>query len=455
MALNKGNMAQQTLHQEQKYVEAWNASIAGDTSSVPDSIRTLRESAIARFSEIGFPTARRGNEEWKYTDVSSIANASYAALAPSPTHRVAAADLDQHIMGGSVWNRLVFVDSHWLPELTWLPSLPAEVTAMSLAKAMTSHPHLIEGELAQHTPYQDSGFTALNTAFLRDGALLVIPAGVEVHEPIHLIFLSSGLEQGSVSHPRTLVTLGANAKATVIESYGGLIDGPYFTNAVSEFVLGPGANLETFHLQQHAHQANHVGSTQVKLANDSSFTAGAFDFGGRISRNTLSVKLEGAGSACNLYGLYMTNDSQHVDNQVFVDHAAPHTTSRQVYKGVLNGHSRGVFHGSITVRQNAQKTDAQQMDKNLLLSDDAEADTKPALWIYADDVKCGHGATCGKLDDTAMFYLRSRGLDEGSARRMLIHAFANEVLDNVRLTPLRVHLEQFVASSLRFEGKQA
>ena len=149
----------------------------------------------------------------------------------------------------------------------------------------------------------------------------------------------------------------------------------------------------------------------------------------------------------------MTNDSQHVDNQVFVDHAAPHTTSKQVYKGVLDGHSRGVFHGSITVRQNAQKTNALQMDKNLLLSDHAEADTKPALWIYADDVKCGHGATCGKLDDTALFYLRSRGLDELSARRMLIHAFANEVLDNVGLTPLRVHLEQFVSSSLRFEGE--
>ena len=182
--------------------------------------------------------------------------------------------------------------------------------------------------------------------------------------------------------------------------------------------------------------------------------AGAFDFGGTLSRNTLSVALEGTGSSCNLYGLYMTNDGQHVDNQVFVDHAAPHTTSRQLYKGVLNGRSRGVFHGSITVRQNAQKTDALQMDKNLLLSDDAEADTKPALWIYADDVKCGHGATCGKLDDTAMFYLRSRGLDETSARRMLIHAFANEILDNAGLTPLRVHLEQFVTSSLRFEAPQ-
>ncbi|MQG76740.1 MAG: Fe-S cluster assembly protein SufD [SAR202 cluster bacterium] len=447
-------MAQQTATQEQKYVEAWKTSIAGDSPNVPDSIRTLRESAIARFSELGFPTTRRGNEEWKYTDVRGIASAEYGSLVPSPTNRVVTKTLDQHIMGGSVWNRLVFVDGHWLPELSWLPSLPAEVTVISLAKAMSTEPGLVANDLAQHASYQESGFTALNTAFLQDGALIAVPDNVEIEEPIHLIFLSSGNGDGSVSHPRTLVTLGAHAKATVIESYGGPVDGPYLTNAVSEFVVGPGAHLETFHLQQHGKQANHIGSKQVKLANDSSFVAGAFDFGGTLSRNTLSVALEGAGSSCNLYGLYMTNDSQHVDNQVLVDHAAPHTTSRQLYKGVLNGHSRGVFHGSITVRQVAQKTDALQMDKNLLLSDDAEADTKPALWIYADDVKCGHGATCGKLDETAMFYLRSRGLDEASARRMLIHAFANEILDNVGLTPLRVHLEQFVTSSLRFEEQQ-
>ncbi len=446
-------MTQQAATQEQKYVEAWNDSIAGNASSVPDNIHALRESAIATFGEIGFPTTRRGNEDWKYTDIRSIANAAYASLAPDPANRVATADLDQHIMGGEVWNRLVFVDGHWLPGLSSLPSLPPEVTAMSLANAMSSHPQLVATDLAQHARFQDNGFTALNTAFLQDGALLTIPDGIEVEEPIHLIFLSSGLEQGSVSHPRTLVTLGANAKATVIESYGGLVDAPYLANSVSEFVLGPGAHLETFHLQQHSPQGNHIGSTQVKLAKDSSFTAGAFDFGGNISRNSLNVTLEGVGSSCNLYGLYMTNNSQHVDNQVLVDHAAPHTTSRQVYKGVLDGYSRGVFHGNITVRKEAQKTDALQMDKNLLLSDNAEADTKPALWIYADDVKCGHGATCGKLDDTAMFYLRSRGLNEESARRMLIHAFANEVLDNVGLTPLRVHLEQVVSSSLRFEGQ--
>jgi len=247
------------------------------------------------------------------------------------------------------------------------------------------------------------------------------------------------------------VSLGANSKATVIESYGGPVDSPYLTNAVSEYVLGFGANLGMFRLQQHGNLAKHICSTHVKLSKDASFAAGAFDFGGSICRNTLNVTLEGEGSSCNLHGLYMTNDSQHVDNQVFVDHAAPHTTSRQVYKGVLDGHSRGVFHGNITVRPEAHKTDAQQMDKNLLLSDAAEADTKPALWIYADDVKCGHGATCGKLDDIALFYLRSRGLDEESARRVLIHAFANEVLDNVALTPLRIHLERFVSSSLRFD----
>ena len=201
--------------------------------------------------------------------------------------------------------------------------------------------------------------------------------------------------------------------------------------------------------------AYHVGSTQVRLARDSRFTAGSFDFGGSIARHTLSVELEGEGSECSLYGLYMTNHGQHVDNQVLVNHIAPHTTSDQVYKGVLNGRSRGVFHGSITVQQTAQKTNAKQSDKNLLLSDEAEVDTKPALWIYADDVRCGHGAACGKLDDGALFYLQSRGIDEATARRMLVHGFANEVLDYVDLTPLRVHLEQLITATLRASERHA
>ena len=448
-------MTQKTITQEQKYLDAWNSFIAGNASGVPGDIHVLRESAIAKFSELGFPIHRRGNEEWKYTDVRSIANFPFASLVSSPADQVDDKVFYPYSIGGTVWNRMVFLDGHWLQHLSSLPSLPKDAIAMSLANAMASHPHLVNKDLAHHASYQHSGFTALNTAFLQDGALVVVPENIEVAEPIHLIFLSSGLEQGSVSHPRTLVSVGANSKATIIESYGGPVGNPYLTNAVSEYVVGPGANLETFHLQQHGDEAKHIGSTHVKLTNDSNFSSRVFDFGGSISRNTLNVMMVGEGSSCRLYGLYMTNDSQHVDNQVFVDHAAPHTTSRQVYKGVLNGHSRGVFHGNITVRQHAQKTDAQQMDKNLLLSDDAEADTKPALWIYADDVKCGHGATCGKLDDNALFYLRSRGLDEEAARRILIHAFANEILDNVGLTPLRVHLERFVSASLRFDRQSS
>ena len=448
-------MTQKTITQEQKYLDAWNSSIAGNTSGVPGNIHVLRESAIAKFSELGFPTHRRGNEEWKYTDVRSIASFPFSSLVSPSADLVDDKVLSPYSIGGAVWNRMVFLDGHWLQNLSSLPSLPNTVVATSLANAMTTHTDLIIKDLAHHASYEDSGFIALNTAFLQDGALVVIPENIEVDEPIHLIFLSSGLQQGSVSHPRTLVSVGANSKVTIIESYGGPVGNPYLTNAVSEYVVGPGANVETFHLQQHGDAAKHIGSTHVKLSNDSNFSSRSFDFGGNISRNTLNVMMTGSGSSCHLYGLYMTNDSQHVDNQVFVDHAAPHTTSRQVYKGVLNGRSRGVFHGNITVRQQAQKTDAQQMDKNLLLSDDAEADTKPALWIYADDVKCGHGATCGKLDDTALFYLRSRGLDEEAARRILIHAFANEILDSVGLTPLRVHLERFVSTSLRLDRQPA
>ena len=441
-------MTQRTATLERRYVEAWKDAIAAAPPDVPAELRALRESAIAKFAEVGFPTARRGNEAWKYTDVAPIANADFDDLAPAPPVRVATEALDRHIMGGSVWNRMVFVDGHWVPSLTSLPSLPPQVTVTSLAKAMALHPHLVR-DLGRYAPYDESGFTALNTAFLRDGAVVVVPHDTVVEEPIHFIYLSSSEGRSSVTQPRTLVSMGRNAKASVIESYGGLTDSPSLTNAVSEYVLDEGAHLDAWRLQQHAAAAYHVGSAQVRLGRNSRFTAGAFDFGGAIARHTLSVALEGEGSECVLYGLYMTNGGQHVDNQVLVEHVAPHTTSEQVYKGVLDGKSRGVFHGSITVRQTAQKTNAKQSDRNLLLSDEAEVDTKPALWIYADDVRCGHGAACGKLDDGALFYLQSRGIDEASARRMLVHGFANEVLEHVGLTPLRVHLEQLIHESLR------
>ena len=442
-------MTQQTAALERKYVEAWNAAIAPSSADIPAELHALRQSAIAKFEEVGFPTARRGNEAWKYTDIAPIAHAAFDDLAPEPPVRVATEALDQHIMGGSVWNRMVFVDGHWVPSLTSMPSLPPQVTVTSLARAMALHPHLVRDHLGHYAPYDEGGFTALNTAFLRDGAVVIVPHDVVVEEPIHFIYLTSSEGHSSVTQPRTLVSLGKNARATVIESYGGLNDTLSLTNAVSEYIVAEGARLDTCRLQQQASPAYHVGSTQVRLARDSRFSAGAFDFGGSIARHTLSVELEGEGSECSLYGLYMTNQGQHVDNQVLVNHIAPHTTSEQVYKGVLNGRSRGVFHGSITVQQTAQKTNAQQSDKNLLLSDEAEVDTKPALWIYADDVRCGHGAACGKLDDGALFYLRSRGIDEATARRMLVHGFANEVLDHVTLTPLRVHLEQLITGTLR------
>ena len=442
-------MTQQTATLERRYVEAWNAAIAPSSSDVPAELHALRESAIAKFEEVGFPTERRGNEAWKYTDVGPIANATFDDLAPVPPVRVATEALDQHIMGGSVWNRMVFVDGHWVPSLTSLPMLPPQVTVTSLAKAMALHPHLERDHLGHYASCDESGFTALNTAFLRDGGALIVPHDTVVEEPIHFIYLSSSEGHSSVTQPRTLVSMGRNAKASIIESYGGLTDTMSLTNAVSEYVLAEGAQLDACRLQQHSGSAYHVGSAQVRLGRNSRFTAGAFDFGGAIARSTLNVALEGEGGECTLYGLYMTNHGQHVDNQVLVDHIAPHTTSEQVYKGVLDGKSRGVFHGSITVRQAAQKTNAKQTDKNLLLSDEAEVDTKPALWIYADDVRCGHGAACGKLDDGALFYLQSRGIDEAAARRMLVHGFANEVLDHVELTPLRVHLEQLIHDSLR------
>ena len=336
-------MTQQTIALERKYVEAWNAAIASASSDIPAELHALRQSAIAKFEEVGFPTARRGNEAWKYTDIGPIARAAFDDLAPAPPVRVATEALDQHIMGGSVWNRMVFVDGHWVPSLTSMPSLPPQVTVTSLARAMALHPHLVREHLGRCAPYDEGGFTALNTAFLRDGAVVIVPHDVEVEEPIHFIYLTSSEGHSSVTQPRTLVSLGRNAKATVIESYGGLNDTLSLTNAVSEYILAEGAQLNSSRLQQQASPAYHVGSTQVRLARDSRFTAGSFDFGGSIARHTLSVELEGEGSECSLYGLYMTNHGQHVDNQVLVNpHCAAHHQRAGLQGCVERALSRGL-----------------------------------------------------------------------------------------------------------------
>ena len=434
--------------QQERFLAAFQAYEKNGAAPDPQWTHALRKAAISRFVDLGFPTARRGNEEWKYTDIGLIANAPHQPItSPSPTS-LQAKELAAFTFGESNWRKLVFVDGSYVERLSSVFAMSPGVTVGSLAEAMTGEDHLVEQHLAQYANYEDNAFTALNTAFVHDGAFVHIADGIVVEEPIHLLFLSTSPIQDAISLPRVLVMAGKESKATIIESYGTLAESRYFTNAVTEVVVGDGASLSYYRVQQESDQAFHVHTTQVSLARDSNFSSVTLDLGSRLARNNLNVLMGQEGSACMLNGLYIVTGSQHVDNQVIVDHAKPHTTTRELYKGILDGKSRAVFHGSIVVRQGAQKVDARQEDKNLLLSDQAEADTKPAFWIYADDVKCSHGASCGALDEHALFYLRSRGLSEREARTMLTRGFVSEVINTIHSEPIRTHLDELVMARL-------
>ncbi len=420
------------------------AAYAAQPANGPDALVKLRQRGWDAFSKLGLPTARRGNEPWKYTNVAPIAREAFAhpdALA------VAEAGIDLAAIQTSApwhadWRTLAFVDGVVAPGLCNGIVLGASdaITVDTLADAIGSGPGL-DGTLSKLAEPEDDGFVALNTAFVRDGAAIALPPGADAGV-INLVYLTTGREQPRVTYPRTVISAGANSRATVIETFVGLEETRYFTNAVAEVSLAEGASVEHYRLLLDGMNAYHVGTSRVYQSKDSTFSSVSIARGAALGRNDFGVTLAGTGACCTLNGLYLTTGSQHIDNYINIDHAEPYGTSRLFYKGILDGRSRAVFGGNVTVRKDAQKTDAQQTDKNLLLSQDAEVDSKPSLLIYADDVKCGHGATAGHIDADTVFYMRSRGLDLPTASRILIHAFASEIIDTVALEPLRDYLDE-------------
>ena len=434
------------------YLHALESLERGDFAQDPQWARTLRKDAIATFSNLGFPTARRGNEEWKYTDVRPIARTTFNLPKtyglPKTAEALPISDSELEVFGASFWHRLVFVDGTLNHELSDLSGLPDNVDVMDLSQALESRSDLVQEHLSHIAPYSDHAFTALNTAFLHQGAFVHVPKDTVVERPIHVLFLNGSEESHTLSQPRVLVITGRNSKATIIESHGALTGEPYLSNAVSEILVGANASLEYYRVQRHGAEGYHVGTTQAALEAGAYLSSVTFDLGGSLVRNNLNVLLDAPDSSCMLNGLYLATGSQKVDNQITIDHAKPHTTSRELYKGILGGRSRAAFHGSITVRKDAQKVDAKQEDKNLLLSDKAQVNVKPAFWVYADDVKCGHGAASGQIDENSLFYLKSRGLGEDEARSLLIHGFVSEVIQSVGCDSLRSHVNDLVTARL-------
>ncbi len=424
------------------YLADFDAFEAALPAGQPEWLCNLRRRAIARFREIGLPTARKGNEPWKYTNVAPIAETAFAldgACDASVARLRRAAPWDD------AWATAVFVNGRHAPGLS---SSPEGVCVLDLAGAVRSEGGLVSEHLARHATFEDDGFTALNTAFLDGGAFVDVPTGVTVETPLHLVFASAGDGGPLVSYPRTLVVAGENSRVTIIEMYVGLTSARRFTDAVTEIVLGAGAQVEHYRVLVEGDDAYHVGVTRVYQGRDSTFTSTVFQRGSALARNDLRVLLDAPGGSCTLNGLYITTGSEHVDNYINIDHAQPHTNSRLYYKGILDGQSKAVFGGMVLVRPGAVKVDAHQADKNLLLSAGAEVDSKPSLEIYADDVKCGHGATAGAIAEDAIFYMLSRGLDMETASALLIKGFASEVLETVQVDSLRKHLEKLTAGAL-------
>jgi Fe-S cluster assembly protein SufD len=405
----------------------------------------LRQAAMARFAELGFPTTH--DEEWKYTNVAPIARIPF-----QPAQRLATAAAAEALAAATIpalaCTQLVFVNGHYVPELSAQHGFSQGVEVGSLALAFASRPSWLETHLARYANVENQAFVALNTAFMQDGACVYIPRGRMVEVPIHLVFISLPQGEATVSHPRNLLVLDDNTQASVIESYIGLGTDVYLTNAVTEFVLGENAKAEHCKLQWESSSAFHIATMQVQQARSSTFVSHAIAQGGALARHDINVVLNGAGGENTLNGLFMATDQQHIDNQTRIDHVMPHCTSREFYKGILAGKSRGVFNGKIVVHKDAQQTDARQTNKNLLLSQDASIDTKPQLEIFNNDVKCAHGSTIGRLDENSLFYLRTRGLDEENARSLLTYAFASELVNRISLEPLRTKLNDLVLNWL-------
>jgi len=400
----------------------------------------LRKEGFERFARLGFPTLK--NEEWRFSSVAALARVPFK-LAGAEHARFDDVALRGLFHGSEGGQRLVLVNGHFATELS---HYDAELVA-PLSEFLDRRPELVTAHLGRHAPYERFAFTALNTAFLRDGACIYIPQGKVHAQPIHLVYVSTSDGEPSVSHPRTLIVAEPGSQATIVESYLGRDRDVYFTNAVTEVVLGDNAVIDHYKVQREGKEAFHIATLQVHLSRASNFSSHLVSLGGAFVRNETNALLDGEGCTCTLNGVTLAAGQQLVDNHTRIDHAKAHCTSHELYKHILGDQARGVFNGKIYVHPDAQKTDAKQTNQTLLLSADAVIDTKPQLEIFADDVRCTHGATVGQLDEAAIFYLRARGIGREEARSLLTFAFANDIVARIKVGPVRAQLGEVLLAS--------
>ncbi len=415
---------------------------AEDRSTEPDWLVERRNRGMQQFAEQGFPTTK--HEEYRYTNLAPIAKTPFRIAGKD---EVTLDDLEPFLYDEIKGDRLVFVNGRFVLALSSIETT-AEDAVTTIGTLLKNEPDVIESHLARYTCERNNTLAALNGALFSDGPVIRIPAHDAWDAPVHLVFVSTASAPDTATHPRVLIIAERDSEASVIETHCGLGDTPYWSNGVTEIIAGDNSRLDHYRLQQETLSAFHTSLVEIHQGRDANVTTHSVSFGGALVRNDVEVVLEDENSECTMNGLYALNGRQHVDNRTCVDHTKPHCSSHQLYKGVLDGHSRGVFGGKIIVRPDAQKTDAFQSNKNLLLSENADINTKPQLEIDANDVKCSHGATIGQIDNEALFYLRSRGIGESEARSLLTYAFAADLLERIKFDPIRDRFEALLMTQL-------
>lgn len=407
------------------------------------SLHQLRRVALQTFDRLGLPTIK--HEEWKYSNLSAMLKEAFEFDASSD---LSADELDPLGIPNLAGNVLYFVNGTYRPDLSRIISPESDVQIKALSEVIQTESETINTHFARYADFQDNALTALNTAFAGDGVFIRVPDGKTVTEPVILRFITDARTQNVAVQPRNLIVVGRNAEVKLAESYRTLGDNASLVNTVTEISIARDARIEYYKVQDETQRAYHIGTTQINQSDNSHFHGTTVTVSGGFVRNDLNIRLDGQHCEAFLNGLYLPDGREHVDNHTLVDHAQPNSYSNELYKGILNDNGTGVFNGKIFVRPDAQKTNAFQSCKNVVLSPGASMNTKPQLEIYADDVKCSHGTTTGKLNEEALFYLQSRGIPKEQARNLLMYAFAEEVISQIQIEPIREYLSAAVAAKL-------
>lgn len=409
-------------------------------------VHKIRKKAIHAFQELGLPG--RKNEEYKYTNLNKILQKNFDFTAPSKEGEIDAEAIQSRISPEMDANILVFINGVFSSEHSSIVSPEDQLMIKDFKKASEENKEELDLYFSKYADYTSDGFVALNTAFAENGSFIHVPENTIVEKPVALYFFNDAQEGKSYNQPRNLFVTGKNSQVSFLEVFSTVGKFASFTNIVSEIVVDENAQVDYYKIQNNKDNAFHVGTTQVWQARSSKFSAYTFTLNGAVIRNNLNIAADGEGCETHMYGLYLLNGKTHVDNHTAIDHIQPHSFSNQLYKGIMEDQSHGVFNGKVFVRQAAQKTNAFQSNKNILRSDEAIINSKPQLEIWADDVKCSHGCTTGQLDEEALFYLRSRGISKERARVLLLYAFAGDVLETIKLAPLKSYLEELISERL-------